>query len=69
MLHSMQARIKEFSLIQIPVSKVYIYDYGGNVYVYIDFELKDGSTQLGTGSILMLINFCENDCCVWCIFS
>jgi hypothetical protein len=42
----MQARIEEFSIIQIPVSKVYIYDYEGNVYVYMDFKLKDGSTQL-----------------------
>jgi hypothetical protein len=40
MLHSMQARIKEFSVIQIQVSKVYIYDYGGNVYIYIDFKLR-----------------------------
>jgi len=42
MLHFMQARIKEFSLIQIHISKVYIYDYEGNVYVCIDFKLKDG---------------------------
>jgi len=38
----MQAIIKEFSIIQIHISKVYIYDYEGNVYVYIDFRLKDG---------------------------
>ena len=42
MLHSMQARIKEFCIIQIHVSKVYIHDYESNVYIYVDFKLKDG---------------------------
>jgi len=38
MLHSMQARIEEFSIIQIQVSEVYICDSEGNVYVYIDLQ-------------------------------
>jgi hypothetical protein len=48
MFHPVQATIKEFTIIQTEVLKVYIYDYEGNVYINIHFKLKDGSTQLRT---------------------
>jgi hypothetical protein len=63
MLHSMQARIEEFSIIQIQVSKVYIYDNEGNVYVYVDLQY---SYELVV--FFMPIHFYEIDCCFWCSF-